>query len=393
MNAPFPLVFGSQELFLLSGLLIGVLFGFSLERGGFGNARKLAAQFYLYDMTVFKVMFTAIIVAMAGFYALSGMGLVDASRMWINPTFLWAEVIGGFLLGVGFIMSGLCPGTSVVSMASGRWDGAMTLGGIVIGTALFSVAVDLFPALATLYESGGEVSVLPTLLHLPPWVVALLVVAMAGGAFIGAEKVEKIFQAKYGMVALTPVPTPRTPRIKFALAGTLAGVVVVSLAWTSPGPDRTPIAMTPREPLDLARAIIARDPSLVILDVRAHADSGGIPGAQKVSDSSAAVLLADVASSARVVVYDDSGGRAAAPGTWPRSLTYEYVRGGLAAWTSEVITPAVPGPDLASREAAARQRQVAAFFSGGGVSVAAPPSAGGGGAARAGGGKKRAGGC
>ena len=34
---------------------------FLLERAGFGRADKLAAQFYLRDLTVFKVMFSAIV--------------------------------------------------------------------------------------------------------------------------------------------------------------------------------------------------------------------------------------------------------------------------------------------------------------------------------------------
>jgi uncharacterized membrane protein YedE/YeeE len=134
-TAIFPLTFASEELYLLTAIVLGFLFGFSLERAGFGNARKLAAQFYLYDMTVFKVMFTAILVAMVGLYSLNGLGLVDMSMMWINPTFMWAQVIGGFLLGVGFILSGLCPGTSVVSAASGRIDAVVAFVGIFIGTA------------------------------------------------------------------------------------------------------------------------------------------------------------------------------------------------------------------------------------------------------------------
>ena len=121
-TAIFPLAIASEEVRLLTAIGLGFMFGFSLERAGFGNARKLAAQFYLYDMTVFKVMFTAILVAMVGLYTLNGLGLVDMSMMWINPTFMWAQLIGGFLLGTGFILSGLCPGTSVVSAASGRID-------------------------------------------------------------------------------------------------------------------------------------------------------------------------------------------------------------------------------------------------------------------------------
>ena len=44
--------------------LIGSAFGFTLEMSGFGDSRKLAAQFYFTELTVLKVMFTAIAVAM-----------------------------------------------------------------------------------------------------------------------------------------------------------------------------------------------------------------------------------------------------------------------------------------------------------------------------------------
>ena len=55
MTAGVVLVFG----------LIGFAFGYTLEMAGFGDSRKLAAQFYFRELTVFKVMFTAIAVALA----------------------------------------------------------------------------------------------------------------------------------------------------------------------------------------------------------------------------------------------------------------------------------------------------------------------------------------
>ena len=51
---------------LLVGTLVGFAFGFVLERAGFGNAKNLAAQFYLTDTRVLKVMFSAIATACAG---------------------------------------------------------------------------------------------------------------------------------------------------------------------------------------------------------------------------------------------------------------------------------------------------------------------------------------
>jgi hypothetical protein len=394
MTVPLPLTFASDDWRLLTGLGIGVLFGFALERGGFANARKLAAQFYLYDMTVFKVMFTAILVAMVGLYTLAGFGIVDLARLWINPTFVWAQVVGGLLLGFGFILSGLCPGTSVVSLASGRWDGLVTMIGIVLGTALFAVAVDLFPAIERLYEAGGTVSLLPDLFHVPaPWLV-LGVVIMAGSAFVGAEKVEALFRRRYGVIELTPEPTPRTPRVKFAVAGALAGVVLVAAAWRPATPTSAPVAMSAVMPLEVAEALIARTPGLLILDLRADpAAARGIPGAYAVTDSAALELLRGAPTGARVVVYDEVGTRAQTPAGWPDGLRYEYVRGGLAAWHAEVLTPVpVRSADLATRDAAERQHAIAAFLSGTSVAAsaaAAPPAMPSAGGAK----KKKAGGC
>lgn len=396
-GAPFPLIFGSEETFLLTAIVLGFLFGLALERGGFANARKLAAQFYLYDMTVFKVMFTAILVAMVGLYTLAGVGLVDLGRMWINPTFLWGQAVGGFLLGVGFITSGLCPGTSLVSAASGRLDGLVTFLGIFVGTFAFAVAVDVFPWLDRLYEGAFlGVSTLPTALGLPAPAVALAVVVLAGLAFVGAEKVERVFQARYGMIELTPATTHRTPRIKFALAGSLVGVVVVSLAWKAPPPAPPAARPSPIAPLTLAEQLIARAPDLLVLDLRTAKPDGdvGIPGATLVDSAGGVGLLARTNAGVRVVLVTADSTPVIVPASWPTDRTYLVLAGGYAAWTTDVLTPADPADaSVAEQARVARQRQLAAFFSGAAVrpsSAAAPPPVlpAGGGAK-----KKRVGGC
>ena len=121
----FPIL-PAHELGLVLAVLIGFGFGFVLERAGFGRANKLAAQFYGHDMTVFKVMFSAIVTAMLGVMLASAVGLADFKALAdhaTSTTFLVPMIAGGFLLGAGFIVSGYCPGTSFVAMASGKLDG------------------------------------------------------------------------------------------------------------------------------------------------------------------------------------------------------------------------------------------------------------------------------
>lgn len=392
MTAILPLSFASDDARLLTAIVIGGAFGFALERGGFGNARKLAAQFYLNDMTVFKVMFTAILVAMTGVYTLAGLGIVDLSAIWINPTFLWAELVGGFLLGLGFIMSGLCPGTSLVSAASGRLDAVVTVVGIFIGTWMFGATVDWFPGLATLYNAGSYgVSTLPTLFGVSPWIVVLAVVAMAGSAFVLAEKVERIFAGRRGTLPLTPAT--RSP-YKFALTGALALFVMVGTAARRAPQPAAAISARPIDAMALATRLVERDPMLVLLDLRGAGAEKPIPGATVAApDSTALEALADaVPGRTTVVVYDATGSRTTVPGDWPKDIEYRYLRGGRAGWEREIVTPSAEVPTtLDERDHVERQRHFSAYFSGATVkasSTAPPPRAAG----PAGGGKKKKGG-
>lgn len=195
MIAPF-YKFGmfGEEFSLIIAFLIGIGFGFFLERGGFGISRKLAAQFYFYDMTVFKVMFTAIVTAMLGVYFLGVVGLLDVNLIYYTPTFVVPQIVGGFLLGFGFIIGGYCPGTSVVSTSIGRLDGLFFLIGVFIGIFIYG---EVYPWIANFANSTpmGKVTIYE-FLHIPYGVAVFAVVLMAVGGFAGATYIEKKFQSK-----------------------------------------------------------------------------------------------------------------------------------------------------------------------------------------------------
>jgi len=192
MNAPF-YKFGAfgDEASLVVAFVIGIGFGFFLERGGFGSARKLTSQFYLDDLAVFKVMFTAIVTAMLGVFYLSWLGILDLSLVDLVTTNLWPQIVGGLVLGFGFVIGGYCPGTSLVAAVTGRIDGLVFILGVMAGVFAFGEA---FPLLKGFYESGdfGKLT-LPQAFHLPYGLVVFLVVVMAVGGFMGAEWVERRF--------------------------------------------------------------------------------------------------------------------------------------------------------------------------------------------------------
>jgi hypothetical protein len=125
---------------MLSGLLCGILFGYVLENAGFGSPVKLSAQFKLSDWAVFKVMFTAIVVAAVGLWLLRLAGLMPPDTIAVPQAALMASAVGGVLVGAGFAVGGYCPGTSVAGLFSGRVDALVFIVGVVLGTTGFAVA-------------------------------------------------------------------------------------------------------------------------------------------------------------------------------------------------------------------------------------------------------------
>lgn len=131
-------MFPFNDAGVISGLVCGVLFGFVLENAGFGSPAKLTAQFQLRDWSVFKVMFTAIVVAAFGLYGLKQMGLLQADSVFVPTALIMASAVGGALVGAGFAVGGYCPGTSVVGLFSGRLDALVFLIGLLLGTVAFA---------------------------------------------------------------------------------------------------------------------------------------------------------------------------------------------------------------------------------------------------------------
>jgi rhodanese-related sulfurtransferase len=254
-------------------LLIGFAFGFVLESAGFGNSKKLAAQFYFKDMTVLKVMFGAIIVAMLLIFGASAVGLLDYNLVWVNPTYLWPGIVGGLIMGVGFIVGGFCPGTSLVGAATGKLDAVAFVLGVVFGIFLFGETVDSF----NLFWNSSYLGrlTIPDWLGLPTGVVVLLVILMALFMFWGAEKLERIFGKK---------DPSEAPKWRYGAAGMLVlgalGLIFIGQPtnedrWAMIADEKQP-QLDNREvqihPGELLNSIHDTSLKVVMLDVRDEAD-------------------------------------------------------------------------------------------------------------------------
>ena len=189
ISAPLLAEDAPLRLALLAAVIVGVGFGFALERAGLGSARKLVAQFQGRDFTVLKTMFSALLVAMLGVFWLGRAGWLDVEALYVPGTFVWPQVFGAMLFGAGLIVAGLCPGTACVSAATGRIDGLFVLLGLFTGMVVTGLVLDRHQAFFETSARGAWT--LPQWSGLPHGAVVLAIVVMALLAFGACEWFER----------------------------------------------------------------------------------------------------------------------------------------------------------------------------------------------------------
>ena len=180
-----------EWLNMLTAFLIGTGFGFALEQGGFSSSRKLAGMFYGYDATVLKVFFTAAVVALIGSQLMGYLGLLNLNQVYVNEFYVTAAIVGGIIMGAGFIMGGFCPGTGLCAMSIGKIDAIVFVAGGLAGAFIFA---ETYPYIQKMANAGykGPVRINESL-GLSPGMFALLMICAAAAMFWIAEIAEKKF--------------------------------------------------------------------------------------------------------------------------------------------------------------------------------------------------------
>ncbi len=286
MMGPFVPDLISNELNLVIAFLLGTGFGVTLEQAGFSSSRKLAGVFYGYDFTVLRVFFTAAVTAMSGTLLLGYFGLLDLDVIFVNPTWLAPALVGGAIMGAGFILGGYCPGTSLCAAAIGKVDAMFFVLGGAIGVFGFGEFYGLYKGF---YESTslGELKVYESL-GLSQGLFAFLLIAVAIAAFAVTTVIEK-------KVAGEAAPSREFPTRRHLAAG--AALVAIGLVLLVL-PDRKTsmiarasapafLAAHPAETMEideLAYRLVDRDPRVQVVDIRPAAAFArqALPGAKNV---------------------------------------------------------------------------------------------------------------
>ncbi len=219
MGPLVPFIF-SNEFGLLMTVFIGIAFGFILEQAGFSSTKKLVGLFYGNDFTVLRVFFTAGVTAMVGVMLLGHYGLLDLDVIYINPTFVRSALVGGVIMGAGFIIGGFCPGTSVCAAAIGKLDAMLFILGSVLGIFAF---LEVYPAIKDFYmaDAMGPVKIYEQL-GMHKEIFALMLTLIALFAFVATWYIEK-------RVNNEPAQISPSRKRRYALAMALPVVVILLL--------------------------------------------------------------------------------------------------------------------------------------------------------------------
>jgi thiosulfate/3-mercaptopyruvate sulfurtransferase len=307
---------GTSRAFFLA-LLIGFGFGFALERAGFSSSRRLAGVFYFTDMAVVKVMFAALITAMLGLSYMIGFGWIQLDQIFLMPTIYGAQIVGGLLFGVGFVMGAWCPGTAAAGLAAGRIDALVFLVGTIGGSVLFN---ELFPVIRSLYTAGDrgtQMAYTAMGMSRNGFILAFTLVAVAafwlvewaektrtgrapylGSPFLKAFSLALVVLAG-GLLVLSPVTTGAAA--KSAGASTVTAVDERALL------ERVEQALDHIEPEELADRLMAGEPDLVVVDVRPAAEFNAfhLRGALNVPLAQLAEALQPYKNKGLIVLYSN----------------------------------------------------------------------------------------
>ena len=258
-----------NEFNLIIAMVIGILFGVILEQAGFSTSKKLVGLFYGYDFTVLRVFFTAGFTAMIGIIVLDHFGLIDTNLIYINPTFLGPAIVGGIIMGLGFVIGGFCPGTSVCAAAIGKIDAIYFIIGSAIGILIFAEG---YPLWEGFFKSGylGAPQMFETL-GLSQSMFAFLLTAAALLSYWGTSIIEnKVNGIKKPPFRFTPY---------YMTLGAIGLIISVSAFMFPPREDYflekiDDLAFVNSYPLEditideFAFKIVKQDPRMKIVDFR-----------------------------------------------------------------------------------------------------------------------------
>ena len=157
----------SVAIGIISGVLMGIVFGFALEKSRVFEPGMIVGQMQLRNWIMLKVFLTAVATGAVVLAFLNGFGFV---KLQPKAALYAADIVGGLILGAGIALAGACPGTTLAQIGVGYRDAIFTLLGGLAGAVAFSYAQ---PWLAKSLIGTGPKLLFTDLAGIPYWQGAL----------------------------------------------------------------------------------------------------------------------------------------------------------------------------------------------------------------------------
>ncbi len=162
---------------IITGLIVGIIFGFVMQRGRFCMNSAIRDTVLLQDYTLLKSVGAAILVSMAGFAIMSAAGVITINP---KPLFGWANLVGSFVFGIGMVVAGGCASGITYRVGEGMMGALAAVIGLATTGTLTAMGF-LKPIMVSLRPAEATNPTLASLLNMEYWVLALIIAVLVGG--------------------------------------------------------------------------------------------------------------------------------------------------------------------------------------------------------------------
>jgi uncharacterized protein len=172
------------QLWVMTAIPVGFLFGFFLQKGALCGASALSEVVVFRDRAKVAGLWIAIAVSMIGFAAIEAAGWVQLAP---KPMIWVSALVGGLIFGVGTVLAGGCISGCLFKAAEGNVNSMAGLGGIALGIGIVETGplhgLHVSMMANVVKAAGGKPVTLASLTGLPYWLLAV-VIAGATGAVV-----------------------------------------------------------------------------------------------------------------------------------------------------------------------------------------------------------------
>ena len=136
---------------ILVYVFLGTVFGFALSRSGAADYNYIQGMFLFEEFQLYGIIGTAVLIGIPGVYLLKRRGRTASGAMLIvrgKPRHR-GNVAGGILFGIGWSITGMCPGPILVNIGEGKVYALAALAGTLVGAGAFGA---LYPRLTAPFK-------------------------------------------------------------------------------------------------------------------------------------------------------------------------------------------------------------------------------------------------